>query len=263
MPLPLRQGYTSFLTAIRPAQVTPNSATTNAAEKSPLRGDRAYYIEEARRAAIRHGIPEHTFIAQINQESGFNPKAGSYAGAQGIAQIVPKHHPAMRGKTYDPLASLDYAAALMRRHLNKYGDMRLALAAYNGGEGAARYLKRHQQFLDNPDSSAHRDSWRNQSANYQKKILAAAGVGGISQPAVAVPSISQRQLQATIPEAVPSYSSAAAVIDPIESYRAVAGIAPAEPIAQARRALVQYTDNTPTVAGIYAPLNTNPLGFYE
>jgi len=107
----------------------------------------------ARQAAVKAGIDPDLFTAQIQQESGFNPKAGSSAGAQGVAQIVPKYHPNV--DPADPYASLDYAANLMRSHLNTYkGDYAKALVAYNGGGGAvAQYDKGHpyqesQTYLD-------------------------------------------------------------------------------------------------------------------
>ena len=89
----------------------------------------------ARQAAARAGIDPDIFVRQIQQESGFNPNAGSPAGARGVAQIVPKYHPGV--DTSDPYASLDYAASLMRSNLGKYGgDYTKALAAYNAGAGA-------------------------------------------------------------------------------------------------------------------------------
>lgn len=92
----------------------------------------------AREAAARNGIDGTNFERQIDQESGFNPAAHNNAsGADGLAQIVVRWHPAMAGKTGDPYASLDYAAGLMRNHLAVYdGDWALALSAYNAGPGA-------------------------------------------------------------------------------------------------------------------------------
>jgi soluble lytic murein transglycosylase-like protein len=93
----------------------------------------------ARRAALKAGIDPDLFVRQINQESGFDPKAGSPAGAQGIAQIVPKYHPNVN--PWDPQAALDYAANLMKSHLDTYRNYREALAAYNGGHGAVQQLR--------------------------------------------------------------------------------------------------------------------------
>ena len=83
------------------------------------------------------GIDPDLFVRQIDVESGFNPNAGSSAGAQGIAQIVPRWHPGVN--TWDPWESLHYAANLMRSHLDTYADdYTMALVRYNGGGGAVQ-----------------------------------------------------------------------------------------------------------------------------
>lgn len=80
------------------------------------------------------GINPTVFLRQINQESGFDPYIKSWAGAKGIAQIVPWWHPGV--DPYDPEASLYYAANLMNSHLEHFGgDYAKALAAYNAGRG--------------------------------------------------------------------------------------------------------------------------------
>lgn len=76
-------------------------------------------------------MPVGLFLAQISQESGWNPKARSPAGAIGIAQIVPRWHPGVNPN--DPVASLKYAARLMASHYKKYGTWKDALSAYNSG----------------------------------------------------------------------------------------------------------------------------------
>ena len=91
----------------------------------------------ARGAAARAGIDPDVFVAQINQESGFNPNAGSPAGAQGVAQIMPQTAAGWGVDPHDPYASLDAAATNMARYQQRYGgDMSKALAAYNAGPGA-------------------------------------------------------------------------------------------------------------------------------
>jgi hypothetical protein len=109
----------------------PTSPAMQALNAAP-QGDLQNY---ARQAAQKAGINPEIFAAQIQQESGYNPNAGSQAGAQGIAQIVPQYHPGVN--TWDPKASLDYAANLMASLLKQYGgDWSKALIAYNGGGGA-------------------------------------------------------------------------------------------------------------------------------
>ena len=90
------------------------------------------YAEQQARAA---GIDPAIFVRQIGVESNWDPAAVSPAGAIGIAQIVPRWHPAV--DPWEPWASLAYAARLMRSHLDRFGGRYdLALAAYNAGAGA-------------------------------------------------------------------------------------------------------------------------------
>jgi len=101
-------------------------------------------------AAARTGVPRDLLRAQIWQESGFNPTIGSPAGAQGIGQFMPTTwndgHGGGRGvdgngdgkrNILDPAdaipAMADMDADLIRAN---NGDIGMALAAYNAGQGA-------------------------------------------------------------------------------------------------------------------------------
>ncbi len=91
--------------------------------------------QEAERAKIRN---PSLFVRQIAAESGFNICAGSPAGAQGIAQIMPNTAQAWGVDPFDPRASLRAAAQHMRRYEVGLGSYALALAAYNAGPGAVQ-----------------------------------------------------------------------------------------------------------------------------
>ncbi len=95
----------------------------------------ADYRAAARRAATKYGIDPAIFQRQIAAESGFNPRAGSSAGARGIAQIMPGTAKAWGVNPEDPIASLDAAAKNMAGYIKKYGGWRDALVAYNAGPG--------------------------------------------------------------------------------------------------------------------------------
>lgn len=99
---------------------------------------RSEYEALARKYAVKHGIDPRVFVRQIKQESGFNPHAGSPAGAQGIAQIMPGTARAWGVDPWDANQALDAAAKNMATYKRKYGSYRVALAAYNAGEGAVQ-----------------------------------------------------------------------------------------------------------------------------
>jgi hypothetical protein len=91
---------------------------------------------ETRAAAERYGLDPGIFGRQIYQESRFNPKAVSPAGALGIAQIMPDTARAWGVDPLDPHAALDAAAKNMARYVKQYGgSYRNALIAYNAGPG--------------------------------------------------------------------------------------------------------------------------------
>lgn len=95
------------------------------------------YVGMAQQAAANAGINPAAFVRQIQQESGFNPNAGSPAGAEGIAQFMPGTAASMGVNPYDPSSALPGAARMMAGLAAQYGgDYSKALAAYNAGGGA-------------------------------------------------------------------------------------------------------------------------------
>ena len=89
-------------------------------------------------AAKATGLPAPIVAAQINMESGFNPRATSPVGAQGIAQFMPGtwRSQGVAGSPYDPNAALQGYSKLMGSLLRQYGgNVKNALAAYNAGPG--------------------------------------------------------------------------------------------------------------------------------
>jgi soluble lytic murein transglycosylase-like protein len=91
-----------------------------------------------REAAGRHRIDPALVRAVIETESNWNPKAYSHKGAGGLMQLIPTT--AQRYGAYDvfdPQQNIDAGVKYLRTLLERYhGNLDLALAAYNAGEGA-------------------------------------------------------------------------------------------------------------------------------
>ena len=89
-------------------------------------------------SAKRYRIDPLLIYAQMHQESGFKKRARSYKGASGLMQLMPAT--ARRfGVTniYDPKQNIDAGVKYMRWLIDTFdGDVVLALAGYNAGEGA-------------------------------------------------------------------------------------------------------------------------------
>lgn len=94
------------------------------------------YATTAAQDAINAGVDPTLFLKQINLESGFNPKALSPAGAEGIAQFLPSTAAGLNVNPWDPNQSLQGASNLMHSYFTEFGSYQKALAAYNAGPTA-------------------------------------------------------------------------------------------------------------------------------
>lgn len=97
---------------------------------------RSQYEAWARQAAQQYGVPVPIYLAQIDAESGWNPNAGSSAGAIGLAQFMPGTAQGLGIDPRDPRQALFGGAKYLSGFYKKYGRWDLALAAYNAGGGA-------------------------------------------------------------------------------------------------------------------------------
>lgn len=126
------------------ARLLPNAEARTAAAQAAIprySGNyRGAYIEVARAAARKHNIPEDLFLRLVHQESRWNPSAVSHKGAIGLAQLMPGTAELLRVDPSDPQQNLEGGARYLRMMFDKFGDWRLALAAYNAGPAA---VERH------------------------------------------------------------------------------------------------------------------------
>lgn len=99
-------------------------------------GSGGQYQEMARAAARKHSVPEDLFLRLVRTESNFRPAARSSKGAIGLAQLMPGTARLLRVNPHDPAQNLEGGARYLSMQYRKFGDWRLALAAYNAGPGA-------------------------------------------------------------------------------------------------------------------------------
>ena len=101
-------------------------------------GQKTYFTDVCSaigRLAREYRLPEGYLARLIWQESRFDPSAVSPAGAQGIAQFMPGTA-RLRGlgNAFSPADALARSADYLRFLVDKFGNLGLAAAAYNGGE---------------------------------------------------------------------------------------------------------------------------------
>lgn len=98
----------------------------------------AAYHGDVVAAARLTGVDAALLRAIIHAESGFNPRALSYKGAQGLMQLMPGTAFELGvGDAFDPGQNISGGARYLAMLLHDFhGDVRLAAAAYNAGAGA-------------------------------------------------------------------------------------------------------------------------------
>ena len=91
-----------------------------------------------KRLAPEYGIHPGLAVALIRAESNFDPQAVSVKNAQGLMQLIPETAARFRvNQPFDPEQNIRGGMAYLRWLLAYFeGDVDLAVAAYNAGEGA-------------------------------------------------------------------------------------------------------------------------------
>lgn len=86
----------------------------------------------------RNSVDPLLLYSIMHQESSFKPRAMSHKGARGLMQLMPPTAVRFGVKNiWDPKQNIEGGARYMRFLLDLFqGDVRLALAGYNAGEGA-------------------------------------------------------------------------------------------------------------------------------
>jgi hypothetical protein len=132
-----------------------------------------------REAADRHRVDPALIRAVIQTESNWNPIALSHKGAGGLMQLIPTT--ARRfgvNDVFNPQQNIDGGVHYLKTLLQRYnGNLDMALAAYNAGEGAVdrahgipafretrSYVQKVQDAYFRPGSGRLADAWINPRA---------------------------------------------------------------------------------------------------
>lgn len=101
------------------------------------------FAEAIAEAADRHGLDRKLLHALVVVESAYRPRACSHAGACGLTQLMPGTAADLGVRDrFDATENLRGGADYLARQILRFGDLRLALAAYNSGPDRVARLGR-------------------------------------------------------------------------------------------------------------------------
>jgi hypothetical protein len=122
----------------RKAIYLPGESTFMGASHPEMSIDRDGVEKLVKEASARHNVDPALVRAVIETESNWNPSAYSRKGAGGLMQLIPST--AQRygaNDVFNPQQNIDAGVRHLKWLLERYnGNLDLALAAYNAGEGA-------------------------------------------------------------------------------------------------------------------------------
>lgn len=139
------------------------AAAQPAVERGALLRDTAY-AGLITAAAEAHGVDPLLVQALIQVESNYKPRARSSKGAMGLMQLMPSTAREYKVRNaYDPKANINAGVQKLKSLIEKWeGNLALALASYNAGEGAVIKFNGVPPYRE--------------TRNYVSKILSIAGL---------------------------------------------------------------------------------------
>jgi soluble lytic murein transglycosylase len=126
--------------------------------------------------------------AVIDEESKFRADAKSSAGAVGLMQLLPATAKGIAIHTggskfvtsdlYDPEINVRYGAWYLHHLLQKYGDERLALAAYNAGQQNVDTWRAEGKGVQFPETRAYVEEVERLKDIYRRTYPRELGLSG-------------------------------------------------------------------------------------
>lgn len=122
------------------------------------------------REARRNHLAPELVAAVVQAESDFRPRLVSNKSAQGLMQIIPETSRLLGCENpFDPAANIAAGSKYLRQLLDRFGDQRIAIAAYNAGEGNVERFGGIPPFDETRDYvqrvGRHTDEYRQQIRN--------------------------------------------------------------------------------------------------
>lgn len=125
------------------------------------------YETIVRAHARNYDLPPALLAAVIYTESKFDASARSEAGAVGLMQLLPETAEGIALRTggdrfvvedlLDPEINVRYGSWYLRNLLNRYDDLRTALAAYHAGQGNVDEWRRQGGGIRFPETREYVD----------------------------------------------------------------------------------------------------------
>jgi soluble lytic murein transglycosylase len=144
------------------------------------------YESIVRGHAANYDLNPALLAAVIQQESKFRTDAKSSAGAIGLMQLQPATAKGIALRTggskfvlsdlYDPELNIRYGAWYLQHLMKKYGDERLALAAYNAGQLNVDRWRRAGEDIQFPETRAYVDKVERLKGIYRRAYAKELGL---------------------------------------------------------------------------------------
>jgi soluble lytic murein transglycosylase-like protein len=150
----------AFNALMAPASARSNDAGSAMAARTP----RAEIERVIKVSAADYNVDPALIEAIIESESGFDSNATSSAGARGLMQLMPQTADALGVRdSYDATQNIRGGTRYLRSLLDRFGEVQLAVAAYNAGPSAV------QKYGGVPPYEQTRNYVRNVLARYARR----------------------------------------------------------------------------------------------